>query len=304
MAFLSRDDLEKIAERIICQYKKAYVPERHMCYMVDATELAQYLEHEEKSEATISKYLRDVMGFMTLTGDELLSKETVMAYKKHLIEQNYAVNSINSMLASLNALLEFLGLRDIKVKNIRTQRQTYCSQDKELTKAEYLRLLEASKGNEQLNLVIQTICGTGIRVSELRYFTVESIRRGEVTVDCKSKTRTILVPGKLRKLLLSYAKRKRIASGTIFVTRNGMPLNRSNIWAAMKRLCEAAGVKATKVFPHNLRKLFARTFYGIEKDIAKLADILGHSSINTTRIYIMTTGTEHLRRIERLGLVI
>ena len=227
-----------------------------------------------------------------------------MAYKKHLIEQNYAVNSINSMLASVNALLEFLGLRDIKVKNIRTQRQTYCSQDKELTKAVYLRLLEASKGNEQLNLVIQTICGTGIRVSELRYFTVESIRRGEVTVDCKSKTRTILVPGKLRKLLLSYAKRKRIASGPIFVTRNGMPLHRSKFWAAMKRLCEAAGVKATKVFPHNLRKLFARTFYGIEKDIAKLADILGHSSINTTRIYIMTTGTEHLRRIERLGLVI
>ena len=155
---------------------------------------------------------------------------------------------------------------------------------RELTKAEYLRLLEASKKNEQLNLVIQTICSTGIRVSELRFFTVEAIRCGEVIVDCKNKTRTILVPVKLRKRLLNYAKRMKITTGTIFVTKNGKPLNRSNIWSAMKRLCESAGVKPSKVFPHNLRKLFARTFYGIEKDIAKLADILGHSSINTTRI--------------------
>lgn len=270
----------------------------------DIQEFAQYLEHEEKSEATVSKYLRDVVGFMTFSEGEPLNKELVLAYKKHLIEQDYAVNSINSMLASVNAFLEFLGLREFKVKNIRTQRQTYCSQDKELTKAEYLRLLDASKGNEQLNLVIQTICGTGIRVSELRYFTVDAVRRGEITVDCKNKTRTILVPGKLKKLLLNFAKQRKITDGAIFVTRSGASLNRSNIWAAMKRLCETAGVKATKVFPHNLRKLFARTFYGIEKDIAKLADILGHSSINTTRIYIMTTGTEHLRRIERLGLVI
>ena len=152
--------------------------------------------------------------------------------------------------------------------------------------------------------MIQTICGTGIRVSELQYFTVEAIRHGEVTVDCKNKTRTILVPGKLKKLLLNYAKHCRIQSGTIFVTKNGKPMDRSNIWAQMKRLCTAAGVNPTKVFPHNLRKLFARTFYGIEKDIAKLADILGHSSINTTRIYIMTTGTEHCRKIERLGLVV
>lgn len=231
----------------------------------DIQEFAQYLEHEEKSEATVSKYLRDVVGFMTFSEGEPLNKELVLAYKKHLIEQDYAVNSINSMLASVNAFLEFLGLREFKVKNIRTQRQTYCSQDKELTKAEYLRLLDASKGNEQLNLVIQTICGTGIRVSELRYFTVDAVRRGEITVDCKNKTRTILVPGKLKKLLLNFAKQRKITDGAIFVTRSGASLNRSNIWAAMKRLCETAGVKATKVFPHNLRKLFARTFYGIEK---------------------------------------
>ena len=270
----------------------------------DIQGFSQHLENDEKSQATISKYLRDVMAFSALAGDEPLTKEIVLAYKKHLIEQSYAVSSINSMLASVNAFLEYLDLREYKVKNIRTQRQTYCSEDKELSKNEYLRLLEASKKNEQLNLVIQTICGTGIRVSELQYFTVGAVRSGQVIVACKNKTRTILVPGKLRKLLLNYVKRKQITTGTIFITRSGAPLNRSNIWSAMKKLCEAAGVKASKVFPHNLRKLFARTFYGIEKDIAKLADILGHSSINTTRIYIMTTGTEHLRRIERLGLVI
>ena len=270
----------------------------------DIRGFSQHLEHDEKSQATIDKYHRDVMAFWAVVGGEPLTKEIVMAYKMHLIEQSYAVSSINSMLASVNAFLEYLDLQEYKVKNIRTQRQTYCSEDKELSKGEYLRLLEASKKNEQLNLVIQTICGTGIRVSELQYFTVEAVRSGQVIVACKNKTRTILVPGKLRKLLINYVKRKQITTGTIFITRSGAPLNRSNIWSAMKKLCEAAGVKASKVFPHNLRKLFARTFYGIEKDIAKLADILGHSSINTTRIYIMTTGTEHLRRIERLGLVI
>ncbi len=267
-------------------------------------EFAKFLCREEKSGATQEKYLRDVRAFCVYAASGEITKELMVAWKKHLVEQGYAVRSINSMLASVNSLLDFLGLPCCKVKNIRIQQQTYCAEDKELTKAEYLRLLEASKKNEQLNLVIQTICGTGIRVSELRYFTVEAIKHGEVTVDCKSKTRTILVPGKLRKILLNYAKRRRILSGMIFVTRAGKPLNRSNIWAAMKKLCAAAGVKASKVFPHNLRKLFARTFYGIEKDIAKLADILGHSSINTTRIYIMTTGTEHRRKIERLGLVV
>ncbi len=267
-------------------------------------EFGNYLRCEEKSEATQEKYLRDVQTFCKYTSGSEVSKELVVDWKKHLVERGYAVRSINSMLASVNCLLEFLGLSACKVKNIRMQRQTYCAEDKELTKAEYLRLLQVSKKNEQLNLVIQTICGTGIRVSELQYFTVESIQHDEVIVDCKNKTRTILVPGKLKNLLLNYAKRHSITTGAIFITRTGKPLNRSNIWAAMKKLCEAAGVKASKVFPHNLRKLFARTFYGIEKDIAKLADILGHSSINTTRIYIMSTGAEHRCKIERLGLVI
>lgn len=267
-------------------------------------DFSDYLLREEKSEATYEKYLRDVRGFMHFVGERPVTKELVVEWKKNLVEQGYAVRSINSMLASVNSLLEFEGWRDCKVKNIRLQRQTYCTEEKELTKAEYMRLLEASKRNEQLNLVLQTICATGIRVSELRYFTVEAVRCGEITVNCKSKTRTILIPGKLRKLLLSFVKRKRMASGAIFVGRSGKPLDRSSIWRQMKQLCHAAGVKAAKVFPHNLRKLFARTFYGIEKDIAKLADILGHSSINTTRIYIMTTGVEHRRKIERLGLVV
>ena len=262
------------------------------------------LIREEKSAATIEKYLRDAGTFLAYSVGLKITKEHTVSYKRSLLEQGYAIRSINSMLASINKLLDFLGWSDCKVKNLRCQRQTYCAEDKKLTKAEYLRLLEASQHQEQLNLVIQTICGTGIRVSELKFFTVEAIRRGEVTVQCKSKTRTILVPGKLRNLLLNYAKRCGIQSGIIFVTRTGKPLDRSNIWAQMKRLCQAAGVNPSKVFPHNLRKLFARTFYGIEKDIAKLADILGHSSIDTTRIYFMTTGTEHRRKIERLGLVV
>lgn len=267
-------------------------------------EFANYLCREEKSAATQEKYLRDSQVFCSYAAGNEITKELVIAWKKQLVDHGYAVRSINSMLASVNCLLDYLDLSNCKVKNIRTQQQTYCAEDKELTKTEYLRLLAASKKNEQLNLVIQTICGTGIRVSELRYFTVEAIRYGEITIDCKGKTRTMLVPGKLKNILLNYAKKHGISIGAIFITRTGKPLNRSNIWSAMKKLCEVAGVKASKVFPHNLRKLFARTFYGIEKDIAKLADILGHSSINTTRIYIMSTGVEHRRKIERLGLII
>ena len=264
----------------------------------------EHLIREEKSAATTQKYLRDSSVFLEYAAGREVTKELMVAYKTELQEKGYAVRSVNSMLASVNSLLDFLDWTDCKVKSLRCQQRTYCSEDQELSKAEYLRLLEASRGQEQLNLILQTICGTGIRVSELRAFTVEAVRTGEVTVQCKSKTRTILVPGKLKKLLLNYARRRRIRGGAIFITKSGKPVDRSNIWARMKRLCHAANVNPSKVFPHNLRKLFARTFYRIEKDIAKLADILGHSSINTTRIYIMTTGTEHRRKIERLGLVV
>ncbi len=264
----------------------------------------RHLYREEKSAATREKYMRDARAFCSYANGSEITKELVAGWKRQLVEQGYAVSSVNSMLASINSLLEFLDMALCRVKNLRTQRRTYCPEDQELTKAEYFRLLEASQKNEQLNLLLQTICGTGIRVSELRYFTVEAVSRGEVRVACKNKTRTILVPGRLRNILKNYAKKRAITSGAIFVTGTGKPLDRSNIWSAMKKLCTVAGVKPSKVFPHNLRKLFARTFYGIEKDIAKLADILGHGSIETTRIYIMTTGTEHRRKIERLGLVI
>lgn len=263
-----------------------------------------YLICEERSEATIEKYLRDAARFMEFADGREITKELTVLYKQELQDKGYAIRSVNSMLASINSLLEFLQWNECKVKALRCQRQIYCTEDKELTKEEYMRLLAASKHRKQLNLVIQTICSTGIRVSELRFFTVEAVRHGEITVRCKNKTRTILVPGKLKKLLLSYAGSRGICTGTIFITKTGNPMDRSNIWAQMKRLCKVASVNPSKVFPHNLRKLFARTFYGIEKDIAKLADILGHSSIDTTRIYIMTTGTEHRRKIERLGLVI
>lgn len=268
------------------------------------TAFEDYLLREEKSAATVEKYLRDARAFVLYAEGKTVSKELTVAYKKSLEDTGYKPRSINSMLASLNSFLDYIGAGDCKVKTVRVQKQTYLTEEKELSKDEYKRLLAAAKNKEQLNLVIRTICATGIRVSELKYFTVEAVRSGEVSVKCKSKTRTIIVPGDLRKLLLSYTKKHGITDGAVFVTRNGKPLDRSYIWAQMKGLCEAAGVNPSKVFPHNLRKLFARTFYGIEKDIAKLADILGHSSIETTRIYIMTTGTEHRKKIESMGLAL
>lgn len=210
------------------------------------------------------------------------------------------------MLASLNSLFMFLGWSDCRAKSIKLQRQVYCSKERELTKAEYTKLVNTAKkkGNERLNLILQTICGMGIRVSELQYITVEAVRNGEAVVSLKGKTRTVFIVKDLRKKLLRYAAEQGIKSGLVFITRTGNMINRTNIWREMKNLCEQAGVNPQKVFPHNLRHLFARTFYGIEKDIAKLADILGHSSINTTRIYIISTGAEHRRRMEKMRLII
>lgn len=226
--------------------------------------------------------------------------------KKKLIDEGYAPRSINSMLASLNSFFSFINRDDLKVKSIKLQRQAFCPEDKELTKDEYKRLVHAAKqkGNERLSLIIQTICGTGIRVSELKFITVEAVKCGEAVVSLKGKTRSVFIVKDLKKKLLAYAKEKKIKSGSIFITRTGTPMNRTNIWREMKNLCKQANVNPNKVFPHNLRHLFARTFYGIEKDIAKLADILGHSSIDTTRIYIVSTGIEHRRRMENMRLVI
>lgn len=263
------------------------------------------LELQEKSTSTIEKYIRDVKAFSVYAENAAITKEKVIAYKKYL-GNNYAVRSVNSMLASINSLFSFLGWHDLRVKSLKLQQQVFCPEEKELTKAEYARLCKTAerKHNERLNLILQTICGTGIRVSELQYITVEAAKQGESVVNCKAKTRSVFIVKELKQKLLRYAAEQNIKSGMIFVTRTGKPISRTNIWREMKDLCEEANVNPKKVFPHNLRHLFARVFYGIEKDIAKLADILGHSSINTTRIYIISTGTEHRKRMENMHLII
>ena len=263
------------------------------------------LELQEKSTSTIEKYIRDVKAFSAYTENAAITKEKVIAYKKYL-RNNYAVRSVNSMLASINSLFSFLGWHDLRVKSLKLQQQVFCPEEKELTKAEYARLCKTAerKKNKRLNLILQTICGTGIRVSELQYITVEAAKQGEAVVNCKAKTRSVFIVKELKQKLLRYAAEQNIKSGMIFVTRTGKPISRTNIWREMKALCVEANVNPEKVFPHNLRHLFARVFYGIEKDIAKLADILGHSSINTTRIYIISTGTEHRKRIENMRLIL
>ena len=265
---------------------------------------AVHLRRQEKSAATVEKYRRDAAVFFAFAGDAPVDRTLTVAYKAHLLARGYADRSVNSMLASLNSLLTFLGWEDCKVKSVRLQRAAYCPADRELTRSEYLRLLSAAEDKPRLRLVMETICATGIRVSELRHFTVEAIRRGEVTIRCKGKSRRVLLPGKLRRRLLDYAACSHLQSGPLFLTRGGKPLDRTAIWAQMKALCRRAGVAAEKVFPHNLRHLFARSFYALEKDIAKLADVLGHSSIDTTRIYLMTSGAEHRRQLDRLQLVL
>ena len=276
--------------------------------IITAKTIAEFERHlisEEKSVLTIGKYIRDVKAFIKFAGGSGVTKETVIAYKKHL-QENYAVRSVNSMLASINSLFSFLGWHDLKVKSLKLQQQVFCPEEKELTRAEYTRLCRTAKcrHNERLNLILQTICGTGIRVSELQYITVEAVKNGEAVVNCKAKTRSVFIVKELKQKLLRWAAKQGIKNGMIFVTRTGKPISRTNIWREMKALCAEANVNPQKVFPHNLRHLFARVFYGIEKDIAKLADVLGHSSINTTRIYIISTGTEHRRRMENMRLII
>ena len=264
-----------------------------------------YLRSDEKSGNTIEKYLRDVRMFTEFLGLGEISKSVVMEFKSSLVE-NYEITSANSIIAAVNAFLRFMGWMDCCIKQFKMQKKAFCSEEKELTKAEYIRLVNAAKekGNERLNLILQTICGTGIRVSELRFITVEAVRKGEAVVTCKNKTRMVFIVRELQKKLLNYIRDKGIITDCIFITKSGKPMSRCNIWREMKALCQQAGVSPDKVFPHNLRHLFARTFYGIEKDIAKLADILGHSSINTTRIYIITTGVEHKRKMENMHLII
>ena len=264
----------------------------------------RYLIEEEKAAATVEKYIRDINVFADWLGEKELDKETVLIYKEKLIK-NYAPASINSVLSSLNSFFTFNEWYNLRVKNLKIQRQTFANKDNELNKEEYERLLTAAKstGNEQLYFLMQTICSTGIRLSELCYITVESLKAQKSQINLKGNMRVVILPRELCKMLLRYSKEQKITSGSVFVSRNGKPLDRSNIWKMMKALCESAGVVRAKVFPHNLRHLFARRFYSIQKDIVRLADILGHSSVNTTRIYTMETGETHRRQIQKLGLL-
>lgn len=264
-----------------------------------------YLREDEKSRATMDKYMRDLKRFMNFAGENPVDKQLVLDYKEYLAK-SYAVSSANSMLAVLNSFLHFAGWYECCVKRMKVQTKAYCSEEEELTRAEYVRLVNMAlhNDNERLALIIQALCGTGIRVSELEYITVEALKHGEAVVNCKGKTRVIFIVPELRKKLQKYVKKIGVKTGPVFVTRSGKPVDRSNVWREMKALCDQARVSPTKVFPHNLRHLFARTFYGLEKDIAKLADVLGHTNISTTRIYIVTTGAEHKRKMEKMKLIL
>lgn len=261
------------------------------------------LVNEEKSQITIEKYIRDVKAFADWLGYGEFEKSDVLSYKSEL-QKRYAPTSVNTVISSLNSFFVYHEWYDMKVRTLKIQRQMFAEEERELTKAEYERLLSvAEKKNERLYLLMQTICSTGIRISELNFVTVEAIQKGKADIQAKGKRRTVFFPKQLCKMLKEYAKEKDIKKGAIFVTKGGLPMNRSNIWTSMKSLCREANVSEEKVFPHNLRHLFARTYYSQQKDIVRLADILGHSSVNTTRIYTMESGAIHRKQIQKLGLL-
>ncbi len=264
-----------------------------------------YLRHDEREESTIEAYLRSLTRFAEWADGRAVTKELAMEWKTALSESGYRPISVNAMLAAVNKFFICMGREDCKVKYLKLQRQMFRKSEKDLSKEEYQRLVQAAheKGDLRMELILETICATGIRVGELKYITVEAIRAGVAEIALKGKIRTILLPRRLCRKLQKYAKQQKIASGKIFLTQDGLPVSRQSIWTRMKALCEAAGVERTKVFPHNLRSLFARSFYGSCHDVVRLADVLGHSSIETTRIYLMSTGKEYLRQLDKLGLV-
>ncbi len=263
------------------------------------------LQKEERGCGTVEKYLRDVRAFAAWLEERPVTRETAAAWRDALLREGYAPATINSMLAAVNHFFRFMGWEDCRVKALRLQRRMFRPAEQELSREEYGRLVATAReqGRERLGLLLETICATGIRVSEVAYITVEAAEKGRTDVSLKGKIRTILLPNQLCRKLLKYARRKKIVSGEIFLTRNGTGLSRKQIWAEMKKLCQAAGVAPEKVFPHNLRHLFARSFYRACRDVVKLADVLGHSSVETTRIYLLTTGEEHAREMERLRLI-
>ena len=264
-----------------------------------------YLRHDEREESTIEAYLRSLTRFSEWADGRAVTKELAMEWKAALAESGYRPISVNAMLAAVNKFFICMGREDCKVKYLKLQRQMFRKSEKDLSKEEYQRLVQAAheKGDLRMELILETICATGIRVGGLKYITVEAIRAGVAEIALKGKIRTILLPRRLCRKLQKYAKQQKIASGKIFLTQDGLPVSRQSIWTRMKALCEAAGVERSKVFPHNLRSLFARSFYGSCHDVVRLADVLGHSSIETTRIYLMSTGKEYLRQLDKLGLV-
>ena len=266
---------------------------------------AGHLCDQERSAATIQKYVHDLTALSTFLDGRPMTKGLLLEWKEGLIGR-YAPASVNAMLAAVNRFLTFLGRNDLRLRPLKIQRALFLSADKELTRAEYIRLVRAaqSRDNQRLALVLQTICATGIRVSELRFITAEAVQTGRAEVSNKGKRRAVFLPEKLRRLLKGYLRAQKITAGAVFVSRKGNPLNRSNIWRDMKALCQRAGVAPGKVFPHNLRHLFARTYYALEKDLSRLADILGHSNVTTTRIYTAESGAVHARQIGRLNLVV
>lgn len=277
-------------------------------YRIAEAEIAAFreeLRREERSPATIEKYLRDVERFAQWLCGAAVTVEAAAAWKADLLCQDLAPVTVNAKLAAVNHFFRCMGWEGLHVKPLRIQRKLFRDEGRELTKGEYDRLVAAAAalGRDRLALVLEAICATGIRVSEVRYLTVEAARLGRADVSLKGKVRTILLPRRLCRKLIQYARKNKIASGEIFLTRGGRGLSRRQIWAEMKSLCQKAGVEPSKVFPHNLRHLFARTFYRVCRDVARLADVLGHSSIETTRIYLISTGLEHARTMERLGLI-
>ena len=268
-------------------------------------EFSRYLREEERETATIDKYSRDVKDFFIWLKDREISRERMGEWRGYLLQAGRKPVTINGKLSALNKFFSFLGRNDCRTKYLKIQRILFRSTEKQLSKQEYIRLMETahSLGRERLALLMETICATGIRVSEVKYITAEAIRAGRTEIALKGKIRTILLPGKLCRKLKKYAGKRKIVSGEVFLTRNGKGMSRRQIWAEMKSLCEKAGVAPSKVFPHNLRHLFAQTFYRVCRDVAKLADVLGHSSIETTRLYLISTEAEHVRQMERMGLI-
>ena len=264
-----------------------------------------YLRHDEREESTIEAYLRSLTRFAEWADGRAVTKELAMEWKTALSESGYRPISVNAMLAAVNKFFTCMGREDCKVKYLKLQRQMFRKSEKDLSKEEYQRLVQAAheKGDLRMELILETICATGIRVGELKYITVEAVRAGVAEIALKGKIRTILLPHRLCRKLQKYAKQQKIASGKLFLTQDGLPVSRQSIWTRMKALCQAAGVERSKAFPHNLRSLFARSFYGSCHDVVRLADVLGHSSIETTRIYLMSTGKEYLRQLDKLGLV-